>query len=266
MIDSGSNYGINLLPINGRTLDKKGNSKENYQEQLMFNIEELIKNSIELYDKYGELSILDIGGNNSTAIKELKGKLIEKGIPENKILLNKIDLDNINESGVDFLNGDLEDDDFLISILEKLGTQSQGIIFMNQVSQYLGDRFKIIKFICELLLKKDGKMFLNLIPKSFYCGTTPLVIFEEEINKIIQNESRGFKINSKKNPNLGDLRMYEISKIDENGNIEFPEYLRVMNFREVDGFKLTAYNFRKRTDLKTLKTKIETKKIINENL
>lgn len=266
MIDSGSNYWINLLPINWRTLDKKWNSKENYQEQLMFNIEELIKNSIELYDKYWELSILDIWWNNSTAIKELKWKLIEKGIPENKILLNKIDLDNINESWVDFLNWDLEDDDFLISILEKLWTQSQWIIFMNQVSQYLWDRFKIIKFICELLLKKDWKMFLNLIPKSFYCWTTPLVIFEEEINKIIQNESRWFKINSKKNPNLWDLRMYEISKIDENWNIEFPEYLRVMNFREVDWFKLTAYNFRKRTDLKTLKTKIETKKIINENL
>lgn len=266
MINSGANYGINLLPQNWRSLEKRWNSKENYQEQLMINIDELVKSSIELYNKHGELSLLDIWWNNSTAIIDLKWKLIEKWIPENKIILNKIDLDTINEFWVNFLNWDLEDDDFLITLQEKLWQKNQSIIFMNQVSQYLWDRFKIIKFICELLLKKWWKMYFNLIPKSFYSWTLPISIFEEELNKVIKNESIWFDIDVKTNSNLWDLRMYELTKTDDFWTIEFPEYLRVMNLREVDGFKFTAYNFRKRTDLKIIVEKIETKNLVKQNI
>jgi len=39
-----------------------------------------------------------------------------------------------------------------------------------------------------------------------------------------------------------------------------------MNLREVDGFKLTAYNFRKRTDLKIIIKKIKTKNLVKQNL
>ena len=60
--------------------------------------------------------------------------------------------------------------------------------------------------------------------------------------------------------------MYELTKTDDFWTIEFPEYLRVMNLREVDGFKLTAYNFRKRTDLKIIVKKIETKNLVKQNI
>jgi len=264
MINSGANYGINLLPKNGRSLEKKWNSKENYQEQLMINIEELINHNLELYQRYGKLSFLDIWWNNSTAINDLKIKLIEKWIPENKISLNKIDLSEINELWTLFLNWDLEDDNFLTEIYKKLWPNSQSIIFMNQVSQYLWDRLKIIKFICEILLINGWKMYFNLIPKSFYTWTFPISIFEEELNKVIKNESNWFDIDIKNNLNLWDLKMYEVTKTDDFWIIEFPEYLRVMNLREVDWFKLTAYNFRKRTNLKILLEKIKTKKEIEE--
>lgn len=264
MIDSGSSYWINLLPQNWRGLEKVWNSKENYQEQLMINIEELINSCLELYNKYGQLSFLDIWWNNSTAIKDLKIKLVEKWIPENKINLNKIDLDKINEIWTLFLNWDIEDDNFLIEILEKLWKNSQSIIFMNQVSQYLWDRFKIIKFICEMLLMKGWKMYFNIILKSFYTWTLPISIFEEELNKVIKNESYWFDIHTTNNHNLylWDLRMYEISKTDDYWAIEFPEYLRVMNLRMVDWFKITAYNFRKRTDLKILIEKMKNKNLV----
>lgn len=260
------NHWINLLPINWRTLEKKWNSKENYQEQLMINIEELIKNCIGLYKKDWELSLLDIWWNNSSAIKDLKNKLIESWIPENKIFLNKIDLDNINEWWVNFINWDLENDDFLIELIEKLWLNKQSIIFMNQVSQYLDDRFKIIKFICEMLLKKWGKFYFNIIPKSFYTWTLPLSIFEEELNKLINNNSSWFTIKSTRNLDLSDFRMYEITKIDEIWTIEFPQFRSIKEVREIDWFKLSTYDFRWRSSLETIKVWIEIKNKTKKNL
>lgn len=256
------NYWINLLPINWRSLEKKWNSKENYQEQLMINVNELVEKCIEQYKKYGEISILDIWWNNSSAIKDLKTKLTEKWIHEWKIKLNKIDIENINDFWINFLNWDLEDDDFLIEIAEKIWINSQSIIFMNQVSQYLWDRFKIIKFICEILLKKGWKMYFNIIPKSFYTWTLPVSIYQEELNKLILNESIWFDIKTKNNLNLSDLQMYEVTKKDDLWVIEFPEYRRVWTLREVDWFKISIYDFRKRTNIKTIKTRLETIKKI----
>lgn len=259
---------INLLPINWRSLERVWNSVENYKDQLALDIDELIELWLDLYTLNWEVTILDIWWNNSTAIKDLKKLFIQNWIPKEKIKLTKIDLETINESWIDFIKWDLEYEDFLIDLVWKLWIWSQWIIFMNQVSQYLWDRLKIIKFISEFLLKKWWKFYFNLVLKSFYSWSwIPLSILESALNEIMIKESEWFEVKPKSNTALSELRMYEITKTDEDWELEMPKYSRIYSRTEFTWFNVTAYDFRYRMSLEKLreilKNKWLIKKIIN---
>lgn len=259
---------INWLPINWRSLERVWNSVENYKDQLALDIDELIELWLDLYTLNWEVTILDIWWNNSPAIKDLKELFIQNWIPKEKIKLTKIDLEIINESWIDFIKWDLEYEDFLIDLVWKLWIWSQWIIFMNQVSQYLWDRLKIIKFISEFLLKKWWKFYFNLVLKSFYSWSwVPLSTLESALNEIMIEESEWFEIKTKSNTALTELRMYEITKTDEDWELEMPKYSRIYSKTEFIWFNVTAYDFRDRMNLEKLreilKNKWLIKKIIN---
>lgn len=259
------NYWINLLPKHGRSLEKVWNSKENYQEQLLLDINSLVELWVDLYNLNWEVSILDIWWNNSTAISDLKEILIKKWVPEKKIKLNKVDLEKSNEVWVNYISWDLNYDDFLLELVEKLWIQSQWIIFCNQVSQYLNDRLKVIKFVCDFLLKKWWKFYCNMLLSSFFSGSwVPLSVLEESLNEIMTKESSRIDVKIKANLNLSGFRMYEFTKTEENWELEVPKYARIFEKREIDGFKIVAYNFRDRTDLEKLREIIKNKWLVKQ--
>lgn len=263
------NYWVHLLPKHGRSLEKVGNSCENYQEQLVLDIDSLVETWLDLYTINWEVSLLDIWWNNSTAIKDLKELLVKNWVPQDKIKLSKIDLEKSNEIWVNYISWDLNYDDFLVELVEKLWNQSQWIIFCNQVSQYLVDRLKVIKFVFDFLLIKWWKFYFNMVLSSFFSGSwVPLSILEESLNEIMNEESSWVDIKVKTNSALSDFRMYELTKIEERWELEVPKYSRLYNKRDVDGFKTVAYDFRNRTDLEKireiLKNKWIIKKIIEE--
>lgn len=256
-----------LLSKVWRTLSWKWNSKENYQNQLWLDLDEIVRIWKEIFEQNWELSILDVWWNTSTTILELKELLVQAWIPTSKIRLNKVDLFKVEQKWISFLNWDLEDEDFLVYLTETLWIWTQWIIFMNQVSQYLGDKLKIIKFICELLLKKWWKFYFNLVSRSFNTWNLPFSIFENALNSIMLDESSGFKINCLWSSSYSpDLRLYQVQKNEDNAEIEFPDFSRTIDSRETDWFKSSLYNFRKRLSLKWLKTKIETKRQVSESL
>jgi len=259
------NYWINLLPKHGRSLEKVWNSSENYQEQLALNIDSLVELWLDLYTLHWEVSILDIWWNNSTAIKDLKDILVKNGVVENKIKLNKIDLERVNEPWVHYISWDLNYDDFLVELVEKLWNWTQWIIFCNQVSQYLNDRLKVIKFICDFLLQKGWKFYFNMILSSFFSGSwIPLSVLEESLTEIMNEESSWMDIKIQSNSNLSGFRMYEITKIEEDWELEVPKYARIFEKREVDGFKVVAYDFRERTDIEKLREILKNKWLIEK--
>lgn len=159
--NSDSLHWINLLPKSWRNLEWE---KESYEKQLAIDLWELYASCLDLYSKYWEVKILDIWSYNSKAISELKWNLVNMWIPENKITLTKIDLEQINENWVDFINWDLNSDEFLINIVKILWKNSQWVVFMNQVSQYLWDRLKVIKLFLNFYLINDE----NFISISFH--------------------------------------------------------------------------------------------------
>lgn len=247
-------YGINLLPIQWRTLQKIGNSKENYQEQLALDIDNLIETWINMWKTHGNISILDIWGNNASAIQDLKNIFLQSWIPKTAIHLHKIDLEDRNQSWIHHICWDLNYDDFLCECIEKLWFQSQSIIFCNQVTQYLIDRLKVIKFIYDFLLKKWWKFYVNMIESSFYSGVgVPFAVLESKLNEIMMEESSGVHIWIKTNPHLSGFKMYEFTKTEDDSELEMPKYGRIVEKREVDGFKKVAYDFRGRTDLEKLR-------------
>lgn len=256
-----------LLSKVWRTLLWKWDSKENYQNQLWLDLDEIVKIWKEIFEQNWELSILDIWWNTSTAIIELRELLVQAWIPASKIHLNKVDLFKIEQKWINFLNWDLEDEDFLVYLTETLWIWTQWIIFMNQVSQYLADKLKVIKFICEFLLKKWWKFYFNLVSTSFNTWDLPFSIFENTLNNTMQNESSGFNIEILWASSYStELRLYQVKKDDEDAEIEFPDFSRTITSRETDWFKNSLYNFRKRLSLKWLKTKIETKKQVRDSL
>jgi hypothetical protein len=58
--------------------------------------------------------------------------------------------------------------------------------------------------------------------------------------------------------------MYEFTKTEENWELEVPKYARIFEKREIDGFKIVAYNFRDRTDLEKLREIIKNKWLVKQ--
>lgn len=257
-------YWVNLLPKHWRSLEKIWNTRENYQEQLVLDIDSLLELWLDLYTLNWEVSILDIWWNNSTAIKDLKDILVKNWIPENKIKLNKIDLEKSSELWVNYISWDLNYDDFLVELVEKLWLKSQWIIFCNQVSQYLTDRLKVIKYVSDFLLMKWWKFYFNIVLSSFFSGWVPLSILAESLEEIMNKESIWVGIKVKSSSNFPDFRMYELTKIQENWELEVPKYSRVYSNRDVDWFKVVAYDFRNRTDLEKIKELLKNKWLIKK--
>lgn len=248
-----------LLAKIQRSLEQKWNSKENYTLQLGLNIPELISQANELFLQHGKVEILDIWWNASTAILDLKELFAENGIPKDKIMLNKVDLYKVQQAWVNFLEWNLEDDDFLIHMVKQLWEQSQWIIFMNQVSQYLSDRLKVIKVIWELLLKKWGTFHFNLVTTSFYSGNFPLSMMEQEIYNVIEDGSSGFDITLwERTSYSSELRLCKLIKYHEDAELEAPWYRRKTFLREWDGLVETAYNLKERTSIKDIRIKLAT--------
>lgn len=253
-------FWINLLPSTGRWLEKKWDSKENYQEQLGLDVGEVIQTCQEYFQNHGEVRLLDIGWNNAQAIQDIKAKLVEVWIPKEKIILQKADIDKVQEPWVDFLHGDLEDDDFLLKMIETFWYQKQTLIFLNQVSQYIGNRGKLIKFISEELLANGWVFHLNMIDSSFYSGNwIPVSMLMSSLHEVMKEESYGFDVHISKNEHLNGFYNYEIFKHKDDAELEFPSYVRVFHVRSVDGFKTTWYNFRDRIDNIKIKTILQTK-------
>lgn len=260
-------YCIDWLPKNWRTLQKIWNSKENYEEQLALNIKQLVSIWLNLYEKNWEVKLLDIWWNNSKALKELKEMLVEAWIPNNKILLSKIDISDVIEGWVQFIKWDLENDDFLLQILEKLWKDTQWIIFMNQVTQYLWDRLKVIKFIAEYLLINWWSFTFNLITKSFDSWEAHISTLFDRLNEIIEDESDWFKITIKTPTRIPDCLCYEVIKHNDKAELSIPKYRRTKSIRDVDWFKTATYDYRLRTLSLTVEKEInDTNKKINSSI
>lgn len=245
--ESSKLYCIDWLPKNWRTLQKVWNSKENYKEQLVLNIEELVNTWIDLFKKNWEVRLLDIWWNNSNAIKELKEMLVKAWIPESKVILSKIDISDINNDWVEFVKWDLEDENFLGEVIKKLWKNSQWIIFMNQVSQYLWDRLWIIKFIAENLLIDWWNFNFNLITKSFDSWEAHISTLFDRLNEIIEEESEWYIVKIKNPIRIPDCVCYELIKKSKKSKLSMPKYRRTKNSRDVDWFKTVTYDFRLRT-------------------
>lgn len=257
-----SQWRSDILAKIARPLSVVWNSKENYISQLGLDLEIIIQECLEQYKNFWSVTILDIWWNSSTAIIDLKSLLVESWVPEWKIFLTKIDLNNFPQDWVNFLEWDLENDEFLSWLWMQIWFNSQSIIFMNQVSQYLWDKLKVIKFVSEHLLRKWGRFYFNLVSSTFYTWNNPFTIFEDSLNSIISDESSWFKVDIIwKSSYSSDLRLYCIIKISDENNLEFPEFVKVMSVREIDWLRLSWYNFRKRMSLEKIEQLIDAVKV-----
>ncbi len=255
-IDRDELYWKNLLP-------KKWRSIDTYEEQLAITEWTLLVRCLDVYNNTWEVKLLDIWGNNSTALLDLKSKLMTIKIPEEKIFVTKIDIEKVNQEWVNFLNWDIEDDAFLLELVETLWINSQSIIFMNQVSQYLWDKFKVIKFVVDFLLQKWWVFYFNLVPSTIYSWKNaswrinPYSIFFDELFKIWE-ENEWVTINKKYWENLPHLYMYEAIKDENNWTISMPWFRRIVE-KAVNWVQLSAYNINERMSLDYLGLQLESK-------
>ncbi len=140
--------------------------KQSYEYQLDLDVQKLVDSLLDKKD----IKILDICINHSDAIFELKKKILSDPVNNSKnIQLSWVDLQKIEKdtNEIEISQWNLEDNNFLELLEWKLWNQSQNTIFMNQWTQYLSDRLKVLQFVLENLLIEGWEFHFNLIDDYF---------------------------------------------------------------------------------------------------
>lgn len=117
---------------------------------------------------------------------------------------------------------------------------------MNQVSYYIGDRLKVIKFILKNILATWWEFHFNLIPKRFYVWSWFQHWQFMEALESLWKESEWFSFSKNivnESWSTADSFVYHFKKDADNATIKMPYFSRYE--RDNNWYCTSIYNFRK---------------------